>query len=309
MHLYIYKFNFLCFFILVDLMFVYIIVLISFFIALLWSISSLIAKKIDVLFGYNKTALILLFMNLIVTIPFMFLFAISINSTMLIFSIISGLLDGISYLLFFNSLQTEQTSNTYTLLTLQAIVLIIFGLFVLGENVITYSIIGIIFILFGIFAVSNKELSLKFNRRLIPAIIGNITWALSWIAFFYAYKASNNFIDPLVFSYTTAVLLIGLKLWLRSSKINSVNKESIKTNKILKLGIILSLPAGFATAIGNILFAYFQSINVIAIAATISNISPILIAIMAYFIYKDKLTKLNIIGILLAVLGTIIIAL
>jgi len=307
-------------------------IIIALLVGLAWSIDGLLFKKFDKSFGMLYSSLAITSLNFTVSIiAFPFFYAGYLNINVIFMGLIAGILSGIGYLLFFTSLKSEQASNTFALMELQVIVLILFGALVLSEKISYISLLGILLIILGVLAVLYTK-ELKLNRRLIPAMLANIIWGVSWIFFFYSYKFENGIPYAMIINFGTALLVVAFYLIINKVKkynsgnlgtlnikadnrykynagydrnIKKLNKKGDNKKYIIYLGII----AGLLSGIGNVGFSFLESINKVAIGSAISNMQPIFIAIIAYFIYKEKLSKLQSLGIIIAVLGAVAVAL
>ena len=272
----------------------YIVLLLSVVIAILWSVGSIIAKRVDTLLGNSYASLLFLFVLSVTILAIVPFFQISINPKMLVLSVASGLLDAVGYLLFFKSLQTEQASNTYSLVLLQVLVLVLFGIFFLHEPISVRVALGMVLILSGTFSISYKD-GHGLNMGLVPAIIGNVVWGLSWVAYYFAYAAGGNFVDPLALAYLTAFLAV--LAWVLLSR------QRRPSAKMVRKGLLLGVAAALFSALANFGFAFLESINVVAIASVFSNMQPVFVSLMAYFVYRERLTRVNLAGLAIALAG------
>ncbi|MGC8648908.1 MAG: EamA family transporter [Candidatus Micrarchaeia archaeon] len=286
-------------------------------IGLAWSIDGILIKKFVNVFGQIKAAFIITTLNFVVSLLMLpFFHSGSINTAGLILALCSGLLSGLGFILFFSSLKSEQASNTFTLMELQVVILIIFGILALSEELSSIVIFGIILILIGVLFVSYTK-ELKLNRKLIPAMLANILWGLGWILFYYSYTYDKSILYTMIASFGASIILPGIYLTYSISrqknkasgtiKIKNTDKKIEESRENKNIIIMIGIIAGLLSGIGNFGFSILESINEIAIGSAISNLQPIFITIIAYFVYKERLTKLQTFGIVIAVSGAFIV--
>jgi drug/metabolite transporter (DMT)-like permease len=283
-------------------------------VGLAWSVDGILIKKFVNTFGHINSAFIITISNFLVSLLMIpFFKAGFFNIYTLILALGSGLLSGLGFLLFFSSLKSEQASNTFTLMELQVIILIIFGLLALSETLSSITIFGIFLILVGILAVSYTK-ELKLNTKLIPAMLANILWGFGWILFFYSYSYEGSILYTMILSFGASAILpliyLVYLLGKQKAKIKNIKKRNNnknRENKIKNIIIVIGIIAGLLSGFGNVGFAILESINEVAIGSAISNLQPIFITIIAYFVYKERLTKLQTLGMLIAVSGALIV--
>ncbi|MGC8478869.1 MAG: EamA family transporter [Candidatus Micrarchaeia archaeon] len=271
----------------------------SVFIALSWSLSGIIVKWFSSKHGNAIAALAIALGNLMIigaAAAVIGNFSISANNIM--FSLLAGITNGIGYMLFFFSLSRQQASNTYATIEIQVALIVAYSVAFLGERLSALAVAGGVLILFGILAVSVEKK--KFNKALVPAIAANVFWALGWILLINPISSTKNVLLPIWISFTAAAAII-LVAMLRST---SSHKSARKVTAKDALG---GLSAGLLSGLGNALYGVVIVIKELAIGTLLSNGSPAIIAILAHFIYHDKLTKPQVIGIIAIVVGGLLI--
>lgn len=271
-------------------------------VAFLWAISSVTVRKLSELFGNVRSAVVILVgyaVVLMIILPTSGYPGLTVNSFWE--SATAGLFIGVGYILVLKSLETESAGSTFVFTELQVIIIAAFGVLILGEHIAAASYIGMALIAAGLVFVSKKDGS-RFNLNLMPAVIGNIFWAAGWVALYYPIHAMDSYVFPVTIDYSFAALVALLYLAVNRKKI--LRRRSKNITRYFVLFVIIAVIAG---ALGNLIFGSIETSNYIAIGSAIANTSPIIITMIAYIAYKEKLTKMQILGLFVAVSGAVII--
>ncbi|EET89893.1 MAG: EamA family transporter [Candidatus Micrarchaeales archaeon] len=268
--------------------------------AVLWSISGIIIKMVSSKFGNLFATAFVGIGNVIVLSAIVLLLGnLGISAYAAALSVAGGIITGIGYLLFYKSLQRQQASNTFSTIEIQVAILFLYGVLVLGEAVSTLDVLGIVTIALGTLAVSIEKA--RFNRGLLPAIAAQVFWALGWIFLVYPISVTPNHILPNLVSFTAALTMVCLILL------------AYKINKKLDAhpdgrGVAVGVSAGLFSGSGNAVYTLLIYLKELALSAPISNSSPIIIAVIAHFVYKERLSTIQAIGIIAVVLGAVILS-
>ncbi len=266
--------------------------------AVLWSISGIIIKRISSRLGnLFATALVGVGNVIVLSIVVLFLGNLNITPFAAELSLVSGVITGFGYILFYKSLEKQQASNTYSTIEIQVVILFLYGVLALGEAVSPKDIFGIIIIALGTFAVSIEKA--KFNHGLLPAIAAQVFWAFGWIFLTYPISVTQNRILPNLISFMAVLALVCLILLARRK---SQKPDTAQSKKDVPIGITAGLFSGSGNAIYSLLI-YFKDL---ALSAPISNTTPIIIAVIAHFVYKEKLSLIQLLGIIAVVSGAVI---
>lgn len=269
----------------------------------LFGFSIVIEKKVASIFGNYFTGVVIISAGLIPIFLAYLYFNAPLSQISMIESIISGVLLALGFLLYYRALETEQVSNTGATGLAQPAIIVLFSILVLGEALTLPQAIGGVIIISGVFlVVTNNEL--KINRKLLPAILANISWAGYWIFATYAILGSNQVGFPLLISRITAVILALAAYLLLSKKTLKQRSKVVDFRPIIAIGIL----GGILDGLGNTSFAYVVKLNLLYLASLFNAGVPLLIAGLGYFFYKDKLTKLQLLGIGVAIIGGLILA-
>lgn len=212
-----------------------------------------------------------------------------IPSGALFFSALTGILMGIGTLLVLKSLESEQVSDTMSMVAISYAIPIIFGSVALHEKVSYISWIGIVLIFAGSATIMFKEMN--FNSALLPAIIGNIMWGFQFITFNYALKFSTNYLTVAATGSSVALLIVFSYAYLKSeTAIDDLSKLEASL-----AGIALGL--GLAGAL-YIILNHTMTLGLSIVAA-----EPVFVTLFGKIIYKDKINKLQAVGIAVAMAG------
>ena len=267
--------------------------------ALTFATSGILIKNVSSKRGYLFASFFIAVGNIIVLSAAVLLIGpIGISYYSLLFSVLSGIALVLGYMLFYKTLEKQQASNTYATVEVQVLLIALYGIFALGESVSLAKGIGIIAIVVGILFVSIEK-GMKFNGRLVPALIANVFWSLSWILLVYPINHTHNYVIPTLVSFLVFFTIV-LAMVLAKGK----NRAAIsaKSSKLAAIGTA----AGVSSGLGNAIFTILTSIKQLVTAAVVSNTSPAIVAVFAHFIYHDRLSKIQILGLAIVVCGGVI---
>ena len=116
---------------------------------------------------------------------------------------------GAAALLYYKSVETQQISNTVAIGMIQPVLIFVFSIVVLNEGMTLAEIVGGLVVLTGVCLVSLTS-GLRFNRRLIPAFLGQAVWAFYWMALSLSIVSSGQAAMPLLISRVFAFLVVVL---------------------------------------------------------------------------------------------------
>ncbi len=158
----------------------------------------------------------------------------------------------------------------------------------------------------GVFLVVTKT-GFKINRRLISAIYANILWAVYWIVLTYGIRASTSAVLPVLLARISAFIVVFAYSFTTGKLIEKKPNKKQTSSSFYPL-LALVLIGGLADAGTNLSFGFAVFFGLVAIGSVITATTPVFIAILGRIFFKDKLTKPQVIGILLAILGAVAIA-
>lgn len=292
------------------------VILFSVFTTISYFISSILYKYASAYFDYHKISAIAIGLGaipmLLVLLPNpAALFATLSNYKLDLAIGLSSVFLLIGYVLNFKTLKTEQVTNTFALAQIQPAMLIAFGIFVMHEQLSFIEMIALMFLITGtFFIISNDKLEL--NRNFIPTIFANISWSIYWFIITFLLNANFDSISVIFLARLLSFIFgIMFLLWFNTTKIWDKQKKKLKDghifNKNLSMAaVVLLVVASFADGIGNIIFALLDYAKHLVFASIFLSILPALIGIFAYVFFKDKFSKLQILGLILVVITGVV---
>lgn len=225
------------------------------------------------------------------------------DSKTLIFLILSGLSTGASWLCYFKALQLGDINKVVPIDKSSIVLTIILASLFLNEGMSLIKLLSIILIGLGtLLMIDKKDNSNKSNNKewLIYACLSALFASLTSI---FGKIGITNIDSNYGSAIRTTVVLI--MSWVmvfitnKSSKIKIVEKKEI-------IFIILS---GIATGVSWL--AYYKALQVgpLSIIAPIDKLSILVTIIFSYFVFKEKLSFKALMGLLLIIIGTLLLAL
>jgi len=216
-----------------------------------------------------------------------------ISEMALFFSALTGILMGTGTLLVLKSLESEQVSDTMSMVAISYAIPVIFGAIVLHETLPYDSWAGIALIFSGSAIIAFKEM--KFNMALLPAVTGNVILGLQFIAFNYALQFSTNFLVIAATGSAVALLIVFSYAHLKSETVI----ERLYGLEAMIAGILMGL--GLAGAL------YLILNHTVTLGLSIVAAEPALITLFGKIIYKDKINMLQMAGITIAMAGILLV--
>lgn len=267
--------------------------------------SSLIAKEVVPRLGH-KLSLILIVGISTVTIALMALLfnAGTLAIPDLVLSAASGIFLALGFMLFFIPLSTENITNAVGIVQVQPVFIILFGILVLNEVVNDIQLVAMLVILVGSVLVATTR-RLKFNRRIISIFPAGLCWSIYWIFIAYSVNDSGNFLLPLLTSRIVWIAVLLLYLLAFGKGISQKAKKVVRGggNRFLIALLLLGMLGGLANGFGDTLFAAAAYYKVLAIGSAIRTITPALVAIAAYLIYKERMNTIESVGFAAILIG------
>ena len=268
-------------------------------------IDGIIAKHITRRLGKHRYAIAVLGIGIVPMLIYLAAVGISnFSNTVVLLSFLSSIFLGIGYILWYKAIETQQITNVSLLGVVQPALIFLFGMLVLGNRVDIMEMLGVLAIFAGsLFVLSNGRM--KINVLLVPAILANISWAVYWMIMNYAIAAYGSYSLPLIIARILAFVII-VAYSVLFGKIESTRRPYGFPN--LALLLVLLLASGIMDSLVNILFGFVIKVGLVAIGSAIIAGTPILTAVLGRIIFKDRLTKLQAFGFLMAVAGSIAIS-
>lgn len=225
-----------------------------------------------------------------------------IETKTLVFLILSGLSTGASWSCYFKALQLGDINKVVPIDKSSIVLTIILASLFLNEGVSLIKLLSIILIGLGtLLMIDKKDNSNKSNNKewLIYACLSALFASLTSIFG----KIGITNIDSNYGSAirTTVVLIMSWVMVLITGKSSKL--------KVDKKEIIFIVLSGFATGVSWL--AYYKALQVgpLSIIAPIDKLSILVTIIFSYFVFKEKLSFKALVGLLLIIIGTLLLAL
>jgi drug/metabolite transporter (DMT)-like permease len=277
---------------------------------LLWSVSVLLSKIVAPRLGTFRTAALVVSTGVI---PMLLLFLLSPTSLYwgyALASVAAGIALAAGYFLFYKSVESANISNVGGIDLLQPVVLALFGVFILMEPINAVQALGAVMVFAGVGLLSTKKTG-GFNRKLLPAALGNISWAFYWIILSTVINSTGQYVLPLLIARVTGAALTILALAVVARRRDTASHHaSTPFAKLSILAIVLiGIMEGFFDSGGNIAFGLVIKSSFIGIGAVITALEPAIIALCAHYMFRDRLNRVQAAGLAAAILGAALIAL
>ncbi len=269
---------------------------------LMWALSSIMFKRVAVALGNIKTGMFVIGAGLIPISIYAFYAGSAISLYAFALSIVSGLLFGVAALLYYKSVETQQISNTVAIGMIQPVLIFVFSILVLKEGMTLAEIVGGIVVLAGVGLVSMTA-GLRFNRRLIPAFLGQAIWAFYWMALSLSIVSSSQAAMPLMISRIFAFLVVVLAYKVFIQK-KAPRMRGFRT--LAKHTSIFGTLSGILDGSGNLLYSNVVLFGALAVGAVIQLTLPLIVIALAWVFLSEKLTRVQAAGVLIAIAGAFI---
>lgn len=208
--------------------------------------------------------------------------------------------------------------NGSALATISPAASFLFGLLLLDEHMNFIGIAGMLITIMGVLSMSLG----KTERKALPdhghgsifsgIVLGVIGSACNGAGIVFSKKAfiiqqaSENAINPLIGSFIrflAATIIVVLVTFLNkkiSTHWKNIRQQPLNIKSTILLGIIFGPVLGVSFSLISI-----QYINV-AVAQTIFALVPVMALLIAHFVYKEKITRHAMAGVLVAIAGVIL---
>ena len=272
----------------------------------IWSISGTIERKVAQRLHASRSALLVASFGVI---PILMIFVLSVtaqNGYIIILSLLSGVFWTIGAVLLYKTLETEQVSNATGFVLIQTLLIFAFGVVGLGESVSVLSVVGGAILVCGVALLATKMGSLKLNRKLLPALFGNLGFAVYWILLSAGIVSAGQIAAPMILS-RIASSFFAIALFALFAKAQP-KKVQVGKSAIMKHALLFGAVAGLLDGLGNGINSFVVTLGQLAIAGIIFSLSPLFTIMLARIFYKERLDKVQWIGVAVAIIGAIILA-
>lgn len=268
-----------------------------------WAISLTLERRIASIAGNLRGALLVLFAGIFPILLFFLISNFSMSPYEVLLSLASGILLAIGYILYYKSLETEQVSNTSGVGLAQPAILLLFSILILHESITSIQTLGGVIIFVGVLLIITNN-KLELNRKLLPALLANVSWAGYWVIASYAILSSQQVGATILIARLTSLVVV-LALFAFAMKGRQVPRLK---NSVVPSLLILGAVAGILDGLGNATFGYVVQFHLLSLGSIFVASLPLFVTFLAYLFYKEHLTKLQGVGMIMAVIGAFVIA-
>ncbi len=268
--------------------------------------SDVMAKRVSSKFGSRRANALMLASNLMVMLAAGALLGISKATPLsIILSAASGISYAIAYFLVYKSLETQQVSSTISLVGIEYVLLTLFGISVLGEAVSYLAVVGIIGVFIGSFLVTSSR-GLKINRHYLPAIMGMVAFAMTYILLIFAQQDSGGPALPLIINRIFAVsITIAYLRYSRPAAQHHLPEHPRHRRQLMTMNVLM----GVFNGLGSLLYLILAQYGAVAVGSAIVASEPALMVFLGSLLYRDRFSRHQFFGISLVIISTILLSL
>ena len=221
----------------------------------------------------------------------------------LLFLILSGLATGASWICYFKALSIGNVNKVVPIDKSSTILTVILAIILFGEtNHLTVKLIGTVLLAVGVFLmIEKKNAEAKETKAVwVPYAVGSAVFAA--LTSILAKVGISGVESNLGTAIRTGVVLV--MAWLivfikgKQSQLKMLDKK--------ELGFIAL--SGLATGGSWLCYYYAIQNGIVSVVVPIDKLSIVITVLFSYFVFKEKLSKKALIGLLLMVCGTLAMA-
>ncbi len=149
-------------------------------------------------------------------------------------------------------------------------------------------------------------MSWGFHKGLIPASAAYVLGALYWLLLSSAITISGSFTLP--FLITKAISLVIVVAYYLKRPQFGINRNR-KRSMAFTYALLLGLAGGALDTLGSVAFGFTIKASILAVGAAITALEPLLVAIIALELYRDRLDLVQVLGIGIAIACAVALAL
>ena len=180
------------------------------------------------------------------------------------------------------------------------------SIYMFQEKIVLMQVLAIVVLIFGIYlsTVDGKGLSLQFNEDTIKGLFYSLLFGVLQVIGFTNMSKLSRATDPFLAAYfwEFTIGLFGLLFYILKNKFN-LKKETAVSFKDFFGVLVASSP----TVIGTGCIAVAATLGSISIISAILSGVVAFCSLFAYFLYKEKLTSQQIVGMIIVVISVILI--
>lgn len=274
--------------------------------ALCWTINSVVIERKGRSFTPNSLNLGKMVFALMVFVFYMLLagktsYVLALDNNSKFYLIISGIIGfSIGDTFLFHGFQRIGARLTLLIFTFSPVLTAIFSYFIFNESLNLRNIFGMLLVLFGIALVILKGHGGKIKVDVIGIIFAFLASLGQAVGLLFS-KAGMQMVDPII---ATEIRLVGGLLGMVVLSLIQKDLSSFfKAMKTPEGRFTIFTSAFLATTIGVLLSMLALKLTKAAIASTLMSTTPILIIPIMIFVFKEKISKIEILGAVISVLG------
>lgn len=249
---------------------------------------------------FIRTIIVLLFSLLMVMIVGSFPTLKNLSAKTILFLVLSGLSTGASWLCYFRALQKGNINKVVPIDKSSTVLTIILATIFLGESITLYKTLGIIAIGLGtLMMIEKKDTENKTEEKgwlfyaILSAVFASLTSILGKVGI-------EGVESNLGTSIRTVVVIV------MSFVMVSVTGKVKEIKRIDKKELVFILLSGISTGASWLFYYRALQDGEASIVVPIDKLSILVTIAFSYFVFKEKLGKKALIGLILIVVGTLV---
>lgn len=251
-----------------------------------------------------RTLFILIFSIIIVLLSGAFRDIQNINIKSLMYLILSGIVTGISWILYFKALSIGDVNKVVAVDKSSVVFSILLAMILFNEtNNLFYKIISISFIFFGTILMIDRKGSCNNDRTnkkwIVYALLSSVFASLTSILGKFGVSNIDSNLGTAI--RTLVILFIS---WM----IVFFTKEYREIKFINKREFAFILFSGISTGISWLCYYYAIKYGIVSLVIPIDKLSILVSIGFSYIVFKEKLSRRSFIGLIMLIIGTILIA-
>lgn len=249
---------------------------------------------------FIRTIIVLLFSLLMVLIVGSFPTLKNLSAKTILFLVLSGLSTGASWLCYFRALQKGNINKVVSIDKSSTVLTIILATIFLGESITLYKTLGVIAIGLGtLMMIEKKDTENKTEEKgwlfyaILSAVFASLTSILGKVGI-------EGVESNLGTSIRTVVVIV------MSFVMVSVTGKVKEIKRIDKKELVFILLSGISTGASWLFYYRALQDGEASIVVPIDKLSILVTIAFSYFVFKEKLGKKALIGLVLIVMGTLV---
>lgn len=219
---------------------------------------------------------------------------------MLLFNITLGIIATAGLVAFYEGLRIGSASLVGTISASFAAFVVVLSIIFFKEAISTNQAIAIIIVFVGFILASLdfdelKKRKVKVGREIILAIVAMITWSIYWTFIKVPIKEVGWF-WPHYINTLSAIPVLFLYIYARKMGVTSLNHKGAFLPILLNAALL---------GAGSLAFNFSLQEGLAAVVAPIAGSYPTLFVALAFWFFKDKITKLQVGGIIITLIGIV----